>query len=144
MASTHLSLPLRLPFEERERHARLDTLTKSVANTLIKRYWTPKHLEGIDDYSYQARKYFDEAEAFADVDYHLPSRYKRCVMQKVGETLRSHADKREAFQSIQSVLPDHKIRRIHTRRIKEQLWNSEEYIKSGYVDLLIHTRSGRV
>jgi IS605 OrfB family transposase len=58
-------------------------------------------------------------------------------MQKVGETLRSHADKREAFQSIQGVLPDHKIRRIHTRRIKEQLWNAEEYIKSGYVDLLI-------
>ncbi|MFC6731811.1 transposase [Haladaptatus sp. DYSN1] len=58
-------------------------------------------------------------------------------MQKVGETLRSHADKREAFQSIQSVHPDHKIRRIHTRRIKEQLWNSENYIKSGYVDLLI-------
>jgi hypothetical protein len=35
MASTHLSLPIRLPFEERERHARLDTLTTRVANTLI-------------------------------------------------------------------------------------------------------------
>jgi len=58
-------------------------------------------------------------------------------MQKVGETLRSHADKREAFQSVQSVLPDHTIRRIHTRRIKERLWDSESYIKSGYVDLLI-------
>ncbi|MFC6733903.1 transposase [Haladaptatus sp. DYSN1] len=137
MASTHLSLPVRLPFEERERHARLDTLTTRVANTLIERYWTSEHLTGIDDYSYQAWKYFDSSEAFADVDLYLPSRYKRCVMQKVGETLRSHVDKREAFQSIQGVLPDHKIRRIHTRRIKEQLWNSEEYIKSGYVDLLI-------
>ncbi|MFP8956444.1 zinc ribbon domain-containing protein [Natrialbaceae archaeon A-CW3] len=58
-------------------------------------------------------------------------------MQKVGETLRSHADKREAFQSIQQVLPDHKIRRIDTRQIKERLWDNEEYIKSGYVDLLI-------
>jgi putative transposase len=137
MASTHLSLPIRLPFEERERHARLNTLTTHVANTLIEQYWTPEHLEGIDEYSYQAWKYFDSSEAFADVDLYLPSRYKRCVMQKVGETLRSHADKREAFQSIQSVLPDHKIRRIHTRRIKEQLWDSKEYIKSGYVDLLI-------
>jgi IS605 OrfB family transposase len=135
--SSHLSLPIRLPYEEQERHARLDTLTKSVANTLIERYWTPEHIEGIDDYSYQAWKYFDEDEAFANVDHYLPSRYRRCVMQKVGETLRSHADKREAFQSIQSILPDHKIRRIHTRRIKEQLWDSEEYIKSGYVDLLI-------
>jgi IS605 OrfB family transposase len=115
----------------------LDALTTSVANTLIERYWTPEHLAGLDDYSYQAWKYFDEAEAFADVDHYLPSRYKRCVMQKVGETLRSHADKREAFQLIRSVLPGHKIRRIHTRRIKEQLWDSEEYIKSGYVDLLI-------
>ena len=137
MASTHLSLPIRLPFEERERHTRLDTLTTRVANTLIEQYWTPEHLTGIDEFSYQAWKYFDEGEAFADVDLYLPSRYKRCVMQKVGETLRSHADKREAFQSIQSVLPNHKIRRIHTRRIKEQLWDSEVYLKSGYVDLLI-------
>ncbi|WP_458185860.1 zinc ribbon domain-containing protein [Haladaptatus sp. NG-WS-4] len=137
MASTHLSLPIRLPFEERERHARFDTLTTRIANALVERYWTPEHLEGIDDYSYQAWKDFDETEAFADVDLYLPSRYKRCVMQKVGETLRSHADKREAFQSIQFVLPDHKIRRIHTRRIKERLWDSEEYISSGYVDLLI-------
>jgi IS605 OrfB family transposase len=135
--SSHLSLPIQLPFEERERHERLDALTTHVANTLIEQYWTLEHLSGIDDYSYQAWKYFDESEAFSDVHLYLPSRYKRCVMQKVGETLRSHADKLEAFQSIQSVLPDHKIRRIHTRRIKEQLWNSEEYIKSGYVDLLI-------
>ena len=135
--SSHLALPIRLPFEEKERHARLDTLTKSVANTLIERYWTPEHLTGVTDYSYQAWNYFDEGEAFADVDLYLPSRYKRCVMQTVGETLRSHADKREAFQSIQGVLRDHKIRRIHTRRIKEQLWNAEEHIKSGYVDLLI-------
>ncbi|WP_224450365.1 zinc ribbon domain-containing protein [Haloprofundus salilacus] len=137
MASTHLSLPIRLPFEERERHARLDTLTTRVANTLIERYWTPNHLTGIDDYQYQAWKYFDEGEAFADVDLYFPSRYKRCVMQKVGETLRSHADKLEAFKSTKSVLPDHKIRRIHTRQIKEQLWNAEDYIKSGYVDILI-------
>jgi IS605 OrfB family transposase len=115
----------------------LDTLTTHVANTLIERYWTPEHLSGIGDYSYQAWKYFDEDEAFADVDLYLPSRYKRCVMQKVGETLRSHADKREAFQSIQTVLSNRKIRSIDTRRIKEQLWDSEEYIKSGYVDLLI-------
>lgn len=137
MASTHLSLPIHLPFEEQERHTRLDALTKRVANTIIERYWTAEHLSGIDEYSYQAWKYFDEDEAFASVDLYLPSRYKRCVMQKVGETLRSHADKREAFQTIQPVLPDHKIRRIHTRRIKEQLWDSEEYLTSGYVDLLI-------
>ncbi len=137
MASTHLSLPIRLPFKQRERHNRLDTLMARVANTLIKRYWTPEHLEGIDDYPYQAWKYFDEAEAFASVDLYLPSRYKRCLMQKVGETLRSHADKREAFQSIKPILPNHKIRRIDTRRIKERLWDADEYIKSGYVDLLI-------
>ena len=71
--SSHLSLPVRLPFEERERHARLDTLATRVANTLIERYWTPEHLEGIDDYSYQAWKYFNEAEAFTDGDLYLPS-----------------------------------------------------------------------
>ncbi|WP_138007166.1 hypothetical protein [Halalkalirubrum salinum] len=137
MAFTHLSLPIHLQFEERERHVRLDTLTANVANALIEKYWTPEHLAGIDDYSYQAWKYFDASEAFADVELYLPSRYKRCVMQKVGETLRSHADKRKAFQSIHSVLSNRKIRSIETRRIKEQLWNAEEYIKSGYVDLLI-------
>lgn len=137
MASIHLSLPICLPFEERERHARLDALTTKVANTLIEQYWTPEYLTGIDEYSYQAWKYFDEDGAFADVDLYLPSRYKRCVMQKVGETLRSHADKREAFHATLPILPDHKIRRIHTRRIKEQLWDSKEYLSSGYVDLLI-------
>ncbi len=137
MTSTHLSLPIRLPREGQERHARLDMLTTSVANTLIEQYWTPIHLERIGDHSYQAWKYFDEHEVFEDSDVYLPSRYKRCVMQKVGETLRCHADKLEAFQSIQAVLPDHKIRRIHSRRIKEQLWDSEEYLKSGYIDLLI-------
>ncbi|WP_458207871.1 zinc ribbon domain-containing protein [Haladaptatus sp. NG-SE-30] len=135
--SSHLSLPVRLPVEDRERHARLDALTTRVANQLIERYWTPEHLTGLDDYSYQAWKYFDETKAFSGFGLYLPSRYKRCLMQKIGETLRSHADKRKAFQSIQPVLPDHKIRRIHTRRIKETLWDAEEYIKSGYIDLLI-------
>jgi len=115
--SSHLSLPIRLPFEERERHARLDTLTKYVSNMLIERYWTPEHLEGIDKYSYQAWKYVDATEAFADSSLYLPSRYKRCVMQKVGETLRSHADKRESFQAVQSVLSNRKIRSIDTRRL---------------------------
>jgi IS605 OrfB family transposase len=58
-------------------------------------------------------------------------------LQKVGETLRSHADRRDAFQSIQNVLPDHKIRRIHRRRIKDQLWDDGDYLSSGYVDNLI-------
>ena len=67
----------------------------------------------------------------------FPSRFRRCILQKVGETLRSHADRRDAFQSIRNVLPDHKIRRIHRRRIKEQLWDDGDYLSSGYVDILI-------
>jgi len=134
--SSHLSLPIRLPFNEK--HNRLDILTTKIANQLIEKHWTIKHLEGINEQSYQAWKYFDEHEAFNDIDVYLPSRYKRCIMQKVGETLRSQADKLKAFQSIQEIIPNHKIKRIHTRRIKEQLWNSKEYIKSGYVDLLIN------
>lgn len=120
MASTHLSLPLRLPDEERERYARLGDLTTTVANTVLKQYWTPEHLIGIDESNHQAWNYFDEDEAFVEFDIYLPSRYKRCVLQKVGETLRSHADKREAFpfHTIQPLLPDRKIRRIHTAASK--------------------------
>ncbi|WP_229124659.1 transposase [Halapricum desulfuricans] len=138
MSSTHLSLPVRLPDEERERYNRLATLTTQTANTLIEQYWTPDHLTEITEFSYQAWKYFDEHEAFAAFDIYLPSRYKRCLLQKVGETLRSHADKREAFQTVKPLLPDHKIRRIHTRRIKERLWDSDGYLSSGYVDALIN------
>lgn len=138
MSSTHLSLPLRLPNEERERYTRLATLTTQTANDLIHQYWTPDHLTGIRESSYQAWKYFDEQEVFGEFDIYLPSRYKRCLLQKVGETLRSHADKRDAFQTVKPLLPDHKIRRIHTRRIKDQLWGAEEYLSSGYVDLLIN------
>ena len=138
MASTHLSLPLRLPDEERERYTRLAQLTTQTANTLIQEYWTPNHLTDIHESSHQAWKYFDEQEAFKEFDIYHPSRYKRCLLQKVGETLRSHADKREAFQTVKPLLPDHKIRRIHTRRIKDRLWNSNEYLSSGYVGLLIN------
>jgi putative transposase len=135
--SDHLSLPIRLPDEDEKRFERLATLTQSVANHVLEDHWSPAHLDGIADASHQAWKYFDEHEPFEDLDLYLPSRFRRCILQKVGETLRSHADRRDAFQSIQSVLPDHKIRRIHRRRIKEQLWDDGDYLSSGYVAILI-------
>ncbi|QSG12939.1 Nitroimidazol reductase NimA or a related FMN-containing flavoprotein, pyridoxamine 5'-phosphate oxidase superfamily [Halapricum desulfuricans] len=52
MSSTHLSLPLRLPDEERERYNRLATLTTQTANTLIEQYWTPDHLTEITEFRY--------------------------------------------------------------------------------------------
>ena len=137
MSSTHLSLPVRLPDEKREHYNQLATLTTRTANTLLEQYWTPDRLTDINESSYQAWKSFDEQAAFEEFDIYLPSRYKRCLLQKVGETLRSHADKREAYNTIKPRLPDHKIRRIHTRRIKERLWDSKKYLSSGYVELLI-------
>ena len=135
--SDHLSLPIRLPDEDDKRFERLATLTQQVANYVLEDHWTPVHLDGIADASHQAWKYFDEHEPFDKLGLYLPSRFRRCILQKVGETLRSHADRRDAFQSIQSVLPKHKIRRIHRRRIKEQLWDDGDYLSSGYVDILI-------
>ena len=135
--SDHLSLPIRLPDDDTDRFDRLATLTRHVANHVLKDHWMPVHLDGIADASYQAWKYFDEHDPFEELDLYLPSRFRRCILQKVGETLRSHADRRAAFQSIQSVLPDHKIRRIHRRRIKDQLWDDGDYLSSGYVDILI-------
>jgi len=135
--SDHLSLPIRLPDEDADRCERLATLTQRVANHVLKSHWTPSHLDGITDSSHQAWKYFDEHEPFEVLDLYLPSRFRRCILQKVGGTLRSHADRRDAFRSIQTVLPDHKIRRIHRRRIKKQLWGGGEYLTSGYVDILI-------
>ena len=135
--SDYLSLPIRLPDEDVERFERLAKLTQRVANHVLEDHWTPTHLDGIADASHQAWKYFDEHEPFDELGLYLPSRFRRCILQKVGETLRSHADRREAFQSIQNVLPDHKIRRIHRRRIKERLWDDGDYLSSGYVDILI-------
>ena len=135
--SNHLSLPIRLPDEDADKFERLETLTRSVATHVLKDHWTPAHLDGIADASHQAWKYFDEHEPFEELDLYLPSRFRRCILQKVGETIRSHADRRDAFQSIQNVLPDHKIRRIHRRRIKDQLWDGGNYLSSGYVDILI-------
>jgi len=135
--SDHLSLPIRLPDEDVDRFKRLATLTQRVANLVLKNHWVPIHLDGIADSSRRAWKYFDEHEPFEELDLYLPSRFRRCILQKVGETLRSHADRRDAFQSIQNVLPDHKIRRVHRRRIKDQLWDGGNYLSSGYVDILI-------
>lgn len=133
----HLSLPLRLPHEDHQRYERLATLTRSVANHVLSDHWTLSHLDGVQEHPYQAWKYFDEHEAFAAFDLYLPSRIRRCILQKVGETLRSQADRRTAYLSIQHVLPDHKIRRIHRRRIKHQLWADSDYLTSGYVNILI-------
>jgi putative transposase len=135
--SNHLSLPIRLPDEDENRFERLAILTRRVANHVLEDHWSPAHLDGIADASHQAWKYFDEHEPFEELDLYLPSRFRRCILQKVGETLRSHADRRDAFHSIRDVLPDHKIRRIHRRRIKERLWNGGDYLSSGYVDILI-------
>jgi len=135
--SDHLSLPIRLPDEDAERFERLAILSQRVANHVLEDHWTPPHLDGVADSSYQAWKYFDEHEPFEELDLYLPSRFRRCILQKVGATLRSHADRRDAYQSIRDVLPDHKIRRIHRRRIKEKLWNDGDYLSSGYVDDLV-------
>jgi len=134
--SNHLSLPIHLPDEDADRFERLATLTRRVANHVLEDHWMPVHLDGIADASHQAWKYFDEHDSFDELDLYLPSRFRRCILQKVGETLRSHADRRNAFQSIRDVLPDHKIRRIHRRRIKDQLWDDGDYLSSGYVDIL--------
>ena len=135
--SDHLSLPIRLPDEDTDKFERLETLTRDVATYVLKDHWTPSHLDGIAESSHQAWKYFDEHEPFEGLDLHLPSRVRRCLLQKVGETLRSNVGRRDAFQFIQTVLPDHKIRRIHRRRIKEQFWDGGNYLSSGYVDVLI-------
>ncbi len=158
--SDYLSLPLRLPNSHRQAHDCLATLTQHVATRVLENHWTPSHLDGISDASHQAWKYFNEHASFDELDDHalyealhelpapddfelyLPSRYRRCILQKVGETLRSHVDRREAFQSIQHVLPTHKIRRIHRRHIKEELWDDGDYLSSGYVDVLIDQLNG--
>ena len=153
--SDHLSLPVRLPDTHHDAYRRLDTLVQHIATRVLHNRWTPEHLDGISASDYQAWKYFDEHQPFEELDDHalyhtihggeppedfelyLPSRIRRCILQKVGETLRSHADRRESFQAIQHVLPTHKIRRIHRRRTKEELWDDGEYLSSGYVDVLI-------
>ena len=90
--SDHLSLPIRLPDEDADKFERLETLTRGVATHVLKDHWTPVHLDGIADSSHQAWKYFDEHKPFEQLDLYLPSRFRRCILQKVGETLRSHAD----------------------------------------------------
>ena len=133
----HLSLPIHLPDEDNERFERLANLTQRVANQILENYWTHTHLEEIADSSHQAWKYFDEHEPFEDLEEYLPSRFRRCLLQKIGETLLSQAERRNAFQAIHGVLPGHKIKRIHRRRIKQQLWDDGDYLSSGYVDNLI-------
>ncbi len=151
----HLSLPLRLPETHHDAHERLDEFVQHVATRILHLRWTPEYLDDIHDADYQAWTYFDEHQPFEELDDHalyhsihgedppadfelyVPSRIRRCILQKVGETLRSHADRRDAFYAIQRVLPTHKIRRIHRRRIKEELWEDGEYLSGGYVDVLI-------
>ena len=74
---------IRLSDEDADRFGRLATLTKRVANDVLEVHWTPAHLDGIADASYQAWKYFDEHEPFEKLNLYLPSRFRRYILQSV-------------------------------------------------------------
>lgn len=136
----HLSFPLRLPDTHREAFANLDTLTCRLANDLSRNCWTEATLDAIHNhtktYAYTYFRALDH-DHLTDREEHLPSRYKRCIWEKVGRALRGQAERRAAFQEIHGQLPDHKLKRIHTRWLEQELHDRGEYLPTGWVDQLI-------
>lgn len=133
---TTLSLPV--PVEDRNSGAsRLSELVVNVSNTVLEKYWSPEHLEGIQSHRSELAKYFGDVEPFEGIEKYLHSRIRRCILDRVGRVLQSQAERKAAFEAIQTELPNHKIRRVHRRILKETLWSGEAYLKAGDIDGLL-------
>ncbi|MFB6215989.1 MAG: transposase, partial [Candidatus Aenigmatarchaeota archaeon] len=137
MGRQKLSTPVKLPEEHRESFERLEVLTRRVADQTLEKYWVEEHLIKVSEHEGRAWKYFDETEAFADIGIYLPSRFKRCILQKVGETLRSQAGKFKAFQAIERFLPERMVSQSDKKRIKRRIYESDEFVNFDVVDALL-------
>lgn len=137
MSEQILSTPIKLPRSHQENFRHMENLTRRVANHILKEYWNEEHLVRISEHEGRAWKYFNEGEAFDDVGLYLPSRFKRCILQKVGETLRSQTSKLRAFQKIKPLLPEKALDEADKRQIRKKIYEDDEFIDLGEVSSLL-------
>ena len=93
-----LSTWLKLP--EHEAFHRLEQLTLRLANQVLEDLWTETAIDAIAEFRGKAYKFFREKDLPNGDGIYLPSRFKRCLLELVGRTLRSQKARKDAFYGI--------------------------------------------
>jgi hypothetical protein len=100
---TQLTEQFHLPEQYNKACQRLDTLVARHAQRLLEQeYWSPEHLENIQEHAGQSYTYIrdDQTDMFEDTEEYLYSRFKRCIYARVAQTLDAHTDEYNAYQFV--------------------------------------------
>lgn len=120
-----------------EKLENLNKLTKKLTNKLLKKYWNKKTLKNIKN-TQRAYKHFNEQKAFENIELYLPSRFKRCILEKVGRILKSQSARYHIFQITKNTIKQNKpINRTKKDKIKEKIKQNEKYLDFLLVDKII-------
>ena len=137
MQLTHQS---HLPEQYHEPAHRLHHFVEKHAGRLLsEHYWTDQHLHDIQSHTGHSYVYIrcDDYDAFADTNEYLYNRFKRCIYQRVASILNSHTDEYNAFKFVVDTVEERKIRGIGWERLRNELYDSEEYIEWGIIETVV-------
>ncbi len=95
-----LSTWLRLP--EHEAFRNLEWLTLRLANEVLEDFWTETAIDAIAEFRGRACRFFREKSLLNGDGIYLPSRFKRCLLELVGRTLRSQKARKDAFYRVRN------------------------------------------
>lgn len=123
---TQLTEQFHLPKQYNKACQRLTTLVARHSQQLLEQeYWTPKHLENIQEHTEQSYTYIrdDPKEPFKQTEEYLYSRFKRCIYARVAQTLDAHTDEYNAYQFVTNTVREQKIRAVGWGRLRNKLFN---------------------
>ena len=121
---------------------RLTTLVAEHAQRLLEQeYWTPKHLESIQEHAGQSYTYIrdDPTDPFEQTEAYLYSRFKRCIYARVAQTLDAHTDEYNAYQFATNTVREQKIRAVGWSRLRDKLFNdpNSPYIEWSVIESVV-------
>jgi hypothetical protein len=124
---TQLTEQFHLPEQYHEACQRLNTLVARHAQRLLKQeYWSPKHLENIQEHTGQSYTYIRDSDKnlFEDTEEYLYSRFKRCIYARVTQTLDAHTDEYNAYKFVINTVRERKVRAVGWSRLRNKLFNN--------------------
>jgi transposase len=113
----------------------LSYLVLSLSNTLLDHYYTPEVLAEIKNEKFYKGNIIPETinlDLNPESHLYLPNRFKRCLIQKVGEILKSQSKRRELFNLILPIIQDNP--KIKYYQISEMLKKDKIFRKSTFVE----------
>ena len=139
---TQLAEQFHLHEQHKKPCQRLTTLVAEHAQRLLEQeYWTPKHLESIQEHAGQSYTYIrdDPTDPFEQTEAYLYSRFKRCIYARVAQTLDAHTDEYNAYQFATNTVREQKIRAVGWSRLRDKLFNdpNSPYIEWSVIESVV-------